>query len=114
MNIATNKITLLSMKPEKAELISRTPVTTRPIQTIIEVTPSGIFSSTNITTANRRKSKVIVDGLIFSPPNIFFSKISLIQAEHMSNKMADLLLSCCKLIITTLFLLVHLQKMILA
>lgn len=32
----------------------------------------------------------------------------------MSNKMADLLLSCCKLIITTLFLLVHLQKMILA
>ena len=64
MNIATNKITLLSMKPAKAALMSKTPVTTRPIQTIIEVTPSGIFSNTNMITANKRNNSIIVEGLI--------------------------------------------------
>ena len=34
MNIATNRITLLSIYPANAVLTSRTPVTTSPIQTI--------------------------------------------------------------------------------
>ena len=72
INIATNKMTLLSMKPAKAVLISRTPVTTSPIQTIIDVTPSGIFSSTNMITANRRNNNVIVVALICITPNFLF------------------------------------------
>ena len=40
--------------------MSSTPVTTRPIQTIMDVTPRGIFSNTNMTTAKRRKSRVMV------------------------------------------------------
>ena len=64
INIATNKITLLSMKPEKAVWTSNTPVTTKPTQTIIDVTPSGIFSKTNMTTAKSKNKRVIVDGLI--------------------------------------------------
>jgi hypothetical protein len=39
-------------------------VTQRPTQTIIEVSPSGIFSVTNITMAKARKIKVIVAGLM--------------------------------------------------
>ena len=64
MNIATKRITLLSMKPEKAVFMSRTPVTTRPMQTIIAVRPSGIFSVTNMTIANARKHRVITAGLM--------------------------------------------------
>ena len=60
MNIATNKITLLSMNPENAVCQSNTPVTTSPTQTIIDVTPSGIFSSMNMMIANARNSNVIV------------------------------------------------------
>lgn len=60
------------MKPAKAVLISRTPVTTSPIQTIIDVTPSGIFSSTNMITANRRNNNVIVVALICITPNFLF------------------------------------------
>jgi hypothetical protein len=33
----------------------------------MDVTPSGIFSITNITIANKRNRMVIVDGLINSP-----------------------------------------------
>jgi len=72
INIATKRITLLSMNPAKAVFTSKTPVTTRPIQTIIDVTPSGIFSNTNMITANRRNRRVIVDGLICFPPFLCF------------------------------------------
>ena len=67
INIATKRITLLSIKPANAVFAFRTPVTTRPTQTIMDVTPSGIFSITNITIANKRNRMVIVDGLINSP-----------------------------------------------
>ena len=60
INIDTNKITLLSINPENAVFASNTPVSTKPIQTIIEVSPRGIFSSTNITTANAKNSSVMV------------------------------------------------------
>ena len=60
INIETNKITLLSMKPEKATFQSSTPVTTSPTHTIIDVSPNGIFSHTNIMTANNRNNNVIV------------------------------------------------------
>ena len=66
MNIATNRMTLESMKPANAVLTSRTRVTQRPTQTIMDVRPSGIFSVTNITMAKARKISVIVAGLIFS------------------------------------------------
>ena len=66
MNIATNRMTLESMNPAKAVLTSRTRVTQRPTQTIMDVRPSGIFSVTNITMAKARKINVIVAGLIFS------------------------------------------------
>ena len=49
INIATNKMTLLSINPANAVFQSNTPVTTRPTQMIMDVTPSGIFSHTNIT-----------------------------------------------------------------
>jgi len=78
MNMDTNKITLLSMNPAKAVFTSNTPVTTRPIQTIIDVTPSGIFSSTNMITAKRRNSSVIVDGLITTPSHFFVLCFSVI------------------------------------
>ena len=71
MNMATKRITLLSMNPANAVLTSSTPVTTSPQQTIIDVTPSGIFSNTNITTANARNNNVIVDGLISRPPSYY-------------------------------------------
>ena len=71
MNIATKRITLLSMNPAKAVFTSNTPVTTKPIQTIIDVTPSGIFSSTNMITANRRNRRVIVEGLMCFPPILY-------------------------------------------
>ena len=64
INIDTNRITLLSINPENAVFASSTPVSTRPIQTIMEVSPRGIFSSTNITTANAKNSNVMLDGLI--------------------------------------------------
>ena len=67
INIATNKITLLSIKPEKASLIVKTFVKTKPTHTIIEVTLKGIFSVTNITIANNKKIKVIEDALIIIP-----------------------------------------------
>ena len=70
MNIATNKMTLLSMNPANAVFTSNTLVTTRPQQTIIDVTPSGIFSSTNMITANRRNKRVIVEELICFPPSL--------------------------------------------
>ena len=60
------------MNPAKAVFTSKPPVTTRPIQTIIDVTPSGIFSNTNMITANRRNRRVIVDGLICFPPFLRF------------------------------------------
>ena len=60
MNIATNKMTLLSMNPENAVFQSRTPVTTSPTQTIMDVSPNGIFSHMNITIANSRNNNVIV------------------------------------------------------
>ena len=66
INIATNKITLLSMNPANAVLTSKTPVTTNPQQTIMDVTPSGIFSNTNMTTAKSRNNNVIVVGFIFT------------------------------------------------
>ena len=66
MNIATNRMTFESMNPAKAVLTSRTRVTQRPTQTIMDVRPSGIFSVTNITMAKARKINVIVAGLIFS------------------------------------------------
>ena len=66
INIATNKMTLLSINPANAVLTSKTPVTTSPQQTIMDVTPSGIFSNTNITTAKRRNSNVIVVGFILT------------------------------------------------
>ena len=65
MNMATNRMTLESMNPAKAVLTSRTRVTQRPTQTIMDVRPSGIFSVTNITMAKARKINVIVAGLIF-------------------------------------------------
>ena len=64
INIATKRITLLSINPEKAVFQSSTPVITRPTHTIMDVTPSGIFSHTNITTANNKNKSVIVAGLI--------------------------------------------------
>ena len=66
INIATNRMTLLSMNPENTVFQSRTPVITRPTQTIIEVSPKGIFSVTNMMIANARNNKVIVAGLIKS------------------------------------------------
>ena len=60
MNIATNRMTLLSMNPENAVFQSRTPVTTSPTQTIMDVSPNGIFSHMNITIANSRNNNVIV------------------------------------------------------
>ena len=80
MNIATNRITLLSINPANAVCTSSTSVTVNPIQTIIEVTPSGIFSRTNITTANRRNKSVIVDGLICFPPIHFSIHITALSA----------------------------------
>ena len=80
MNMATKRITLLSINPAKAVFTSSTPVTTSPQQTIIDVTPNGIFSSTNMTTANRRNNSVMVDGLIEStsslPYNISLSFVN--------------------------------------
>ena len=67
MNMATNRITLESMNPAKAVLTSRTPVTQRPTQTIMDVRPSGIFSVTNITMAKARRINVIVAGFISFP-----------------------------------------------
>ena len=67
MNIATNSITLLLINPLKASFTFSTPVMTNPIHTIIDVTANGIFSVTNITTANARKINVIVVGLIEPP-----------------------------------------------
>ncbi len=64
MNMATNKITLLLIKPLNASLTLNTPVITRPIQTIMAVRPSGIFSVTNMTMANARKNNVMTAGLI--------------------------------------------------
>ena len=64
MNMATNRITLLLIKPLKASLTLNTPVITRPIQTIMAVRPSGIFSVTNMTMANARKINVMTAGLI--------------------------------------------------
>ena len=66
MNIATNNITLVSINPPNACFTSKTPVTTRPEQTIIDVSAKGIFSDTNITIANARNNKVIIAGLIFA------------------------------------------------
>ncbi len=64
MNIATNRMTLLLMKPLKASLTLNTFVSTRPTHTIMDVNPSGIFSVTNMTMANARKIRVITAGLI--------------------------------------------------
>ncbi len=64
MNMATKRMTLLSMKPAKAVLTSSTPVKQRPTQTIMEVSPSGIFSVTNITMAKARNSSVMMAGLM--------------------------------------------------
>ena len=60
INIATNKITLLSINPANAVCHSSTPVTTSPTHTIMDVSPSGIFSHINMTIANSKKSNVIV------------------------------------------------------
>jgi len=65
MNMATKRMTLLLMKPLKAAFTSRTPVSTRPTQTIMEVRPRGIFSVTNMTTAKARKIRVMTAGLMF-------------------------------------------------
>ena len=54
------------MNPANAVLTSKTPVTTNPQQTIMDVTPSGIFSNTNMTTAKSRNNNVIVVGFIFT------------------------------------------------
>ena len=59
MNMATNKITLLLINPEKAVFQSSTPVMISPIQTIIDVTPSGSFSHMNIMIANSKNTNVI-------------------------------------------------------
>ena len=64
-NIATNRMTLLSIKPAKASFHPRTPVTISPTHTIMEVKPSGIFSVTNITMANARNKSVIIAGFIY-------------------------------------------------
>ena len=68
MNIATKRMTLLSMKPENAVFTSSTPVTHNPTQTIMLVSPSGIFSVTNMMMANSKNSRVIVAVLIHTPP----------------------------------------------
>ena len=60
INIDTKSITLLSIKPENAVFQSNTLVTTRPTQTIIDVTPNGSFSHTNMTIANNKNNNVIV------------------------------------------------------
>ncbi|CPR74418.1 Uncharacterised protein [Salmonella enterica subsp. enterica serovar Bovismorbificans] len=65
INIATKRMTLVSIKPAKACLIFRTPVITKATQTIMEVTASGTFSHTNMTIANTNKHKVRVMGSIF-------------------------------------------------
>jgi hypothetical protein len=70
MNMATNRITLLLINPLKASPTLRTPVTTRPTQTIMDVRPSGIFSVTNMIMANARNINVITVGLI---ENLLFS-----------------------------------------
>ncbi len=67
MNMATNRITLLLINPLKASLTLKTPVTTRPIQTIMDVSPNGIFSVTNMTMAKARKINVMTAGLIQPP-----------------------------------------------
>ena len=54
INMETNRITLLSINPENAVFQSSTPVTTSPTQTIIDVSPNGIFSHTNMMIANNR------------------------------------------------------------
>ena len=64
MNIATNRITLLLINPLKASPTLRTPVTTSPMQTTMDVNPKGIFSVTNRRMANARKISVMVAGLI--------------------------------------------------
>ena len=71
MNMATKRMTLESMNPAKAVLTSSTPVTTRPQQTIMEVSPSGSFSVTNMRIAKRRNSRVMVDGFIQLHPFLY-------------------------------------------
>ena len=60
MNMATKRMTFGSTKPWKAVLASRTPVTTRPMQTVMAVTASGIFSQTNMMMAKSRNRRVMV------------------------------------------------------
>ena len=109
MNMATNRMTLLSMKPAKAVLTSSTPVTTRPIQTIMDVTPRGIFSNTNMTTAKRRKSRVIVAADIPGGPPLMKYNVSISSEQNSPDfrnapaapRCAESLPPCCAL--TALF-----------
>ena len=64
INMATNRMTLLFVKPANASFVLSTPVSTRPIHTIIDVTASGIRSHTNITMANKRNNSVTTTGSI--------------------------------------------------
>ena len=71
MNMATKRMTLLSIKPANACLRSNTPVSTNATQTTMEVTASGTFSQTNMMIANTSKHRVMVIGsiLIIFPIN---------------------------------------------
>ena len=105
INIATNKMTLLSMKPAKAVLTSSTSVTTRPTQTIMDVTPRGIFSNTNMTTAKRRKSRVIVAADIPGSPSLMKYNVSISSEQNSPDfrnapaapRCAESLPPCCAL-----------------
>ena len=93
MNIATNRMTLLSTNPANAVFQSSTPVTTRPIQTIMDVTPSGIFSQTNITTANNKNNSVITDASI-KPSFVLRSKMQP-PRKNLSHHGSLNFLPCC-------------------
>ena len=83
MNIATKRITLVSIKPAKACLRSSTPVRTSATQTTIEVTARGIFSHTNMAIANTSKHRVMVIGSIFIiVPSMIYDIVSNIDERE--------------------------------
>lgn len=59
-NIPTHSITLLFTYPANVSFTVSTLVRFRPSATIVAVSPSGIFSSMKLTTANNKNSNVIV------------------------------------------------------
>lgn len=73
-------MTLLFTNPKNASDTLGTFVSTNAKRTIMEVTPSGIFSHTNMTTIKTNRISVMATGLILSPP--FF-----IQSDRLENSM---------------------------